>query len=59
MLAVFGPLAIGTLLGGALAEAWGITAPFWFAFAGSAVATVVLWPSFPQIAHSAEVGPEE
>lgn len=59
MLAVFGPLAIGTLLGGALAEAWGITAPFWFAFAGSAVATAVLWPSFPQIAHSAEVGPEE
>lgn len=59
MLAVFGPLAIGTLLGGLIAETWGLAAPFWFAFVGSAVAVVALWSQFPLIAHSAEVGPEE
>jgi MFS family permease len=32
---VVGGLVIGSALGGAVASAWGITAPFWFGFAGS------------------------
>jgi len=32
-----GGLVIGTPLGGLLAKTFGITAPFWFAFAGSAL----------------------
>lgn len=46
-----GALALGTLLGGVIAQQWGITAPFWFAFAGSAVITVVMWLSFANIVH--------
>jgi MFS family permease len=50
-----GAIAIGSLLGGVLADLGGVTAPFWFAFAGSAVLVVVLWRQLPLIAHVAEV----
>jgi MFS family permease len=53
MLGSIGAIAIGTLLGGALAAQWGVTAPFWFAFAGSAVLTAVMWRAFLLIAHTA------
>ena len=59
LLGSIGAIALGTLVGGALAERWGVTAPFWFAFAGSAVLTIVMWRTFLLIAHSAETGPEE
>lgn len=59
MLAVLGPLALGTLIGGVLAQWWGVTAPLWFAFAGCLVSLIVLWPQFPLIAHAAEDGPAE
>jgi len=52
-----GATAVGSLLGGVLADLGGVTAPFWFAFAGSAVLVVVLWPQLPLIAHAAEGGP--
>ncbi len=45
-------LVIGTLLGGLLASSFGITAPFWFGFVGSAVLVVLLWRQFAHIAHS-------
>jgi Na+/melibiose symporter-like transporter len=48
----FGGLVIGTPLGGAIAGAYGITAPFWFAFAGSALLVVVLWRQLAYIAHT-------
>lgn len=51
MIGSVGALALGTLLGGVIAQQWGITAPFWFAFAGSAVITVVMWRSFANIVH--------
>lgn len=44
-------LVLGSLLGGALAERWGVTAPFWFAFAGSAVFVVLIWRALRHIAH--------
>ncbi|HMJ75761.1 MAG TPA: hypothetical protein VK507_07300, partial [Iamia sp.] len=59
MLGSLGAIAVGTVIGGALADVGGVTAPFWFAFAGSAVVTVVMWRMFPLIAHAAEVGPDE
>jgi predicted MFS family arabinose efflux permease len=49
---VFGGLVIGSGLGGVLAEHWGVTAPFWFAFAGSAVFVVVIWRELRHVAHA-------
>ena len=51
---VFGGLVIGSALGGLLADRFGITAPFWFAFAGSAVFLVLIWGSLSHIAHADE-----
>ena len=52
--AIQGGIVIGTPIGGLLAGAFGITAPFWFAFAGSALLVLLLWRQFPLIAHDAE-----
>ena len=52
--AIVGGLVIGTPIGGLLARTFGITAPFWFAFAGSALLVVVLWRQFEHIVHSSE-----
>ena len=46
-----GGLVIGTPIGGALASTFGITAPFWFGFVGSAILVVLLWRQFGHIAH--------
>jgi MFS family permease len=46
-----GGLVIGSLIGGGLAQHWGVTAPFWFAFAGSAVFVVLIWRELRHIAH--------
>ena len=52
--AVVGGLVIGTPLGGLLARAYGITAPFWFGFIGSAILVAVLWRRFDNIVHAGE-----
>ena len=49
--AIIGGIVAGTPLGGLLARRYGITAPFWFAFVGSALLVVVLWRQFHHIAH--------
>ena len=46
---------IGTPIGGLLASTFGITAPFWFGFVGSALLVVVLWRQFEHIVHASEV----
>jgi MFS family permease len=51
---VVGGIVIGSALGGAVASVWGVTAPFWFGFAGSAVILVFIWRSLLQIAHDDE-----
>ena len=51
---VVGGIVIGSALGGLVASVWGITAPFWFAFAGSALILAILWGSLLQIAHADE-----
>jgi MFS family permease len=52
--AIIGGLAIGTPIGGVLASSFGITAPFWFAFFGSALLVTLLWREFEHIVHSSE-----
>jgi predicted MFS family arabinose efflux permease len=48
---VYGGLVIGAGIGGLLAEHVGITAPFWFAFAGSGVFVILIWKQLRHIAH--------
>jgi predicted MFS family arabinose efflux permease len=51
---VFGGLVIGSAVGGLLAQRFGVTAPFWFAFAGSALFLVLIWGQLAHIAHADE-----
>jgi len=51
---VVGGIVIGSALGGLVASVWGVAAPFWFAFAGSAVILAVIWRSLLEIAHTDE-----
>ncbi|GAA3443508.1 MFS transporter [Planomonospora venezuelensis] len=48
---VYAGLVVGSLIGGVLATRFGVAAPFWFAFAGSAVFVVLLWRQLVHIAH--------
>jgi predicted MFS family arabinose efflux permease len=48
---VFGGLVIGSGVGGLLAQHLGVTAPFWFAFVGSAVFLVLIWGQLRHIVH--------
>ncbi|WP_240770458.1 MFS transporter [Nocardioides sp. GY 10127] len=54
----FAGLVVGSVLGGVLASAHGVTAPFWFAGVGSAVFVVAIWPQLRHIDHGERVGPE-
>ncbi len=56
-ISVYGGLVVGSVLGGILATRFGVTAPFWFAFAGSAVFVVFLWRELTRIAHADEPAP--
>jgi predicted MFS family arabinose efflux permease len=51
---VFGGLVIGAGVGGILARQLGVTAPFWFAFAGSVLFVVLIWGQLTHIAHEDE-----
>lgn len=53
-ISVFGGLVVGSAIGGALASRYGVTAPFWFAFVGSAIFVVLLWRELTRIAHADE-----
>ncbi len=52
LVGVYGGLVIGSGIGGLLAQHLGLTAPFWFAFVGSAVFVVLLWRQLSHIAHA-------
>ena len=47
---VYGGLVAGAAIGGLLARQFGVTAPFWFAFAGSALFLVLIWGQLTHIA---------
>jgi MFS family permease len=53
---MFGGLVVGQALGGVMAELWGVTGPYWFAFAGSAVVLALIWRELANIAHADEAG---
>jgi len=55
MVGVFGGLVIGQLLGGLIAQTWGLTAPWWFAFAGSFVTLLLVWRPIRNIAAAKPV----
>ncbi len=57
MIAVVGGIVIGAAVGGLIARQWGVVAPFWFAFGGSALLVVLLWRELTHIAHAGEVEP--
>jgi MFS family permease len=50
-LGTYGGLVVGAAMGGPIASTWGITAPFWFAFVGSAIFVVGIWKQLVHIAH--------
>jgi predicted MFS family arabinose efflux permease len=58
VICVYGGLVVGAAIGGTLATHWGVTAPFWFGFVGSAVFVLLLWREMRHIAHTDEA-PEE
>ncbi|MDN3496025.1 MFS transporter [Planococcus sp. APC 4015] len=55
MVGVFGGLVIGQFLGGLIAQTWGLTAPWWFAFGGSAITLLIVWRSISHIAAAKPV----
>ena len=54
MICVMGGMLVGSLLGGLIASAWGLTAPWWFAFVGSGLTLALVWRSLAHIAHADE-----
>ena len=48
---VYGGMVVGGGIGGLVARTWGVTAPFWFAFAGSVVILTLIWRQLGHIAH--------
>jgi len=52
MIGVMGGIVLGALVGGLIAGEWGVTAPFWFAFVGSAIFLVLIWKQLVHIAHA-------
>jgi MFS family permease len=49
MVGVFAGLVVGQLLGGLIAQTWGLTSPWWFAFGGSAITLAIVWRSISVI----------
>jgi transmembrane secretion effector len=52
LIGVYGSILAGQALGGVIARIWGITGPFWFAFAGSALILALIWRELGHIAHA-------
>ena len=43
LVGLHGGLVVGGIAGGFIAQAGGVTAPYWFAFVGSAVTLAAMW----------------
>jgi MFS family permease len=52
MLGVHGGIVAGGAIGGLIARQWGVVAPFWFGFFGSAVILALIWRQLSHIAHA-------
>lgn len=55
--AIYLGLVLGAPIGGALATAFGVTAPFWFGFVGSLLLVILLWGQFDKIVHAGDAMP--
>jgi len=55
MICVIGGMVVGQALGGVIAEVWGLTAPFWFAFVGAGITLALVWRQIPKIASAEAV----
>lgn len=58
MTGLFLGLVIGQAIGGPIAEQWGLTGPFWFAFVGTAVILALVWRQLDSIAHAGDDDPD-
>ena len=54
LIGVQGGIVVGGVVGGVIAGAWGVTAPFWFAFVGSGLLVALIWRQLIHIAHADE-----
>ena len=52
LIGVQGGIVAGGALGGLIAERFGVTGPFWFAFIGSAAFLALIWRQLPNVAHA-------
>ena len=52
LVGVYAGLVVGAAIGGLLAQHHGVTAPFWFAFFGSALFVVLIWGQLRYVAHA-------
>jgi MFS family permease len=59
MLLNVGGGAIGSVLGGVIAQNYGIVAPLWFGFVGSAVLLIAIWRTLDDIAHAPDADESE
>lgn len=59
MVGVFGGMIAGWALGGVIAEIWGLTAPWWFAFAGAALTLLFVWKPISAIVSAKAVSQED
>ena len=55
MVGVFGGMVIGQALGGVIAQVWGLTAPWWFAFVGAALTLLLVWKPISQVVSAKPV----
>ncbi|GAA2949032.1 MFS transporter [Microbacterium luteolum] len=54
MVGVFGGMVIGQALGGVIAEIWGLTGPWWFAFGGAALTLLFVWKPISHIVSATQ-----
>jgi len=52
LIGVQGGIVAGGALGGLIAERFGVTGPFWFAFIGSAAFLALIWRQLPNVTHA-------
>ncbi|MDR6865723.1 MFS family permease [Microbacterium resistens] len=59
MVGVFGGMVIGQAAGGLIAQVWGLTAPWWFAFGGAALTLLLVWRPISHIAAARPVAEDD
>ncbi|WP_243233330.1 MFS transporter [Microbacterium sp. CIAB417] len=59
MVGVFGGMVLGQAIGGVIAQFWGLTAPWWFAFVGAALTLLLVWKPISHIVSAKPVSDPE